>query len=288
MNLQVPRKLLAVKAVCDYYTLLRKQIQDCLGITNDRVMRSMLQDLVVAGLINKTTMHVVNPSSGNPAPVYFPSRQGAELVAAHFGEERYLNVCYRTPTVSHLWHWTDVAETHLRLDQAIAKQNAVTLMGWYGEWDEIDPSAVELQNRFRIYTVIREKPRLVNAPDAVFALQVGDHSKAFYLEIDRASSGISQICGSKAPGFAGLLSSGLHQKHFQTSADSFTVLHLSPTEGRRDLLRKAMAKKDAAYIHRFAVFADWTPEKALTAPIFYGCDSDEPKPLFSDSVGNTE
>lgn len=280
MNLHIPRKLLAVKIVCDYYTLLRKQVQDKLQINNDRVMRALLQSLVDGGLLNKAGMMVVNPSSGNPARVYYPSRQGAELVAAHFGDERYLNVCCRTPNVSHLLHYTDVAETHLRLDQALEKQTDVSLLGWFGEWDEINPHAAEPQHRYRLFTLIRDKPRLVCAPDAVFALQVDGESKAFYLELDRGSSGISQICNSKTPGFNGLLTSGLHRRHFQTTSDTFAVLHLSPTVGRRDLLRKAMASKEGASLHRFAVFSDWTKEKALTEAIFYSCDSDEPRSLI--------
>ena len=58
MNLHVPRKLLAVKIVCDYYTLLRKQVQDKLQVNNDRVMRALLQSLVDGGLLNKAGMMV--------------------------------------------------------------------------------------------------------------------------------------------------------------------------------------------------------------------------------------
>lgn len=269
-----------IKAVCDYYTLTRSLIQMIVGVANDRVMRALLQELSQAGFINKTRMQAVNPSAGNPAPVYFPTRMGVELVAAETGDERYLGACTKTPDWTHLWHWLGIAEFHLRLDQAIARNPQVQLIGWYGEWDEVNPHEDSPQGRYRIFTLIREKPRLVCAPDAAFAIGIGQHSKTYYLELDRATSGIQQIAASKTPGYSAMLASRQHERHFKTTAESFTVLHISPTPGRRDLLRKAVAPKGGASLHRFAAFTDWTPEKALTEAIFFSTDSDDPQPLI--------
>lgn len=276
-----PRKFAVIKAVCDYYTLTRPMVQALLGVRNDRVMRGLLQELYAGGFIQKTRVEAVNAASGNPAPVWFPSRKGAELVAAETGDERYLRVVTRTPTWMHLWHWLEVAEFHIRLDQAVAMQPAVRLLGWFGEWDEINPQSTKPEERYRLYTVIREKPsKIVCAPDAAFALAVGPHSKTYYLELDRATSGLQQIASSKSPGYAGLANGGLHRRHFETTTESFTVLHLSPTPARRDQLRQAFASKEGAALHWFASFADWTPERALTEPIFVRTDSDEPRPLI--------
>lgn len=265
--------------MCDYYTLDRSQVQRIVGVRNDRVMRAILHELHELGLVNKTRMQALNPAAGSPAPVYFPTRRGAEWVAAEFSEERYLHVCTKTPDWTHLLHWLGVAEFHIRLDQAIASHNAVSSLGWYGEWDEVNPDAQQPQKRYRIFTLIREKPRLVCAPDAAFALLVGSHSKIYYLEFDRNTSGLQQIANSKTPGYAALAVARLHIRHFDTTAESFTVLHISPSPARRDLLRKSIASKVGANLHRFASFTDWTPEKALTDSIFYAVDSDEPQPL---------
>jgi hypothetical protein len=273
------RKLAAIKAVCDYYTLTRALIQSIVGVSNDRVMRAILQGLFQTGLINKTRMQAVNPAAGSPAPVYFPTRRGAEWVAAEYDDERYLHVCVKTPDWTHLLHWLGVAEFHVRLDQAIARQDAVSLLGWYGEWDEVNPQAQKPHERYRIFTLIREKPRLVCAPDAAFALEVDSHSKTYYLEYDRNTSGLQQIANSKTPGYAALAAGRLHTRHFETTAESFTVLHFSPSPTRRDLLRKSIASKEGASLHRFAAFTDWTPELALTGAIFYPADSDDPQPL---------
>lgn len=281
-----PRKLAIVKAVCDYFTLTRPMIQDVVGMRNDRVVRANIQDLHIAGLINKTRVQAVNPISGNPAPVYFPSRIGGELIAAETGDERYLHVCTKTPDWMHLFHWLDVARVHITLDRAIKENPEVQLLGWFGEWDEVNPQAEKPQDRYRLYSLIREKPtRLVCAPDAAFAIAIGSHSKSYYLEQDRGSSGIQQIASSKTPGYSAMLANGLHRRHFSTTADSFTVLHLCPTPARRDFLRKAVASKEAAFLHRFAAFGEWTPEMALTAPIFYSCDSQEPQPLIRLPIG---
>lgn len=280
MNTVPPRKFAMIKAVCDYYTLTRPMIQWIIGVKNDRAVRDDLSVLTRDGFIQKTRMQAVNPSVGNPAPVYFPSRKGAEYVAAETGDERYLRVCTKTPDWTHLWHWLGVSGVHITLDRAVALVPSVTVIGWYGEWDEVNPSAPVPQDRYRIYTLIREKPKLVCAPDACFALGIGQHSKTYYLELDRATSGIQQIAASKTPGYSALNSSGLHRRHFETTAESFTVLHLSPTPGRRDLLRRAITTKEGAELHRFASLSDWTPEKAITESIFYPCIGNEPQPLI--------
>jgi Replication-relaxation len=274
------RKLQVIKAVCDYYTLTRAQIQRLIGVANDRVVRGLLQELYAVRLVNRTRMQVVNPTAGSPAPVYFPTRLGAELVAAEYGDARYLSVTTKTPDWTHLYHWVEVADFHIYLDQAVAGLNgSVSLTGWYSEWDEIDPQGRQPHERFRLFTLIRDKPRLVCAPDAGFALQIGAHSKSYYLELDRSTSGIQQIAHSKSPGYAGLMIGNLHRRHFQTSAESFSVLHLSPTPARRDLLRKAFPGREGATLHRFAASPDWTSPTALTDPIFYSCDEEIPRPL---------
>lgn len=280
MNSVLSRKLRTIKAVCDYFTLTRAQVQSIVRVRNARVMRAILQELHAAGLVQKTRMQAVNPTAGAPAPVYYPSRLGAELVAAEFGDDRYLHVTTKTPDWTHLLHWVAVAEFHIRLDRAVERHDGISLLGWFGEWDQINPDAAQPHERYRLFTLIREKPsRLVCAPDAAFALAVGEHSKTYYLELDRGTSGIAQIAHSKTPGYVTLLAGRLHERHFTTTAETFTVLHVSPTPGRRNLLRNAFSAKEGAALHRFASFTDWTPEQSLTAPIFYGCDGEAAEPL---------
>src|SRR5947209_6583380 len=98
-----PRLRNILKAVADYYTLTRAQIQDVCGESNDRVMRKLLLQLCQEKLLNKARMEVVNPGMGAPAPGYFPSRRGVEFLAAEV-DAKYLHACTQTPNWQHLYH----------------------------------------------------------------------------------------------------------------------------------------------------------------------------------------
>ncbi len=280
------KKLEILRVVAHYSVLLRTQIQRIVGIRSDRHMRAMLQQLCMTGLLQKTRMQVVNDRSGAPAPVYFSTKKGLELIAGQLGDEQHLHVCTRTPDWQHLFHWVSVSETHVRLDEAVRDDQRVELEGWFGEWDEINPTAKAPEDRFRLYTLLSEKPRLVCVPDAAFALAVsGGFSKTYYLEVDRGTSGIRQIASSKSPGYFELFRSGKFRRHFPTAANSFSVLHVSPTPVRRDLLRKAFATKAGNELHFFCAWNDWVPEKLLKEPIFYGSRLDTAQPLIDFQKG---
>src|SRR6185369_16543392 len=100
------------------------------------------------------------------------------------------------------------------LDEAIKSQSAVTLDGWLNEWDICNKDESAPEKKYRLYTLIRESPRLVCAPDAAFLLTVKGHSKVFYVEQDRATSGVYQVASSKSPGYAALAEAGLQRRHF--------------------------------------------------------------------------
>lgn len=277
-----PRLLNILKALGDYYTLTRAQIQDVCEETNDRVMRKLLLQLCQQGLSCKTRMEVVNPGMGAPAPVYFPSRKGAEFLAAEV-DPRYLHCCTQTPNWQHLYHWTQVAQLHIVLDRAVAVAEGVTIDGWLGEWDIANPDEKEPHKRYRLFTLLREKPRLVCNPDAGFLLRFGPFAKVYFLELDRATSGIQQIANSKTPGFAELARVKGHRKHFPTNMDTFSVLSISPTPGRRDLLRAAIKDKDGAGLWKFCAWTDLA-KNAITEAIWYPCEG-EASPLVRRNVG---
>src|SRR5207247_448101 len=107
-------------SVARYYTLTRGQINR-LHFPSDidgRVTRRRLRILHEAGLINRTSMQVVNPSMGAPAYVYYPSSDGCAYLAQELKDESYKGACTLTPNWMYLYHWIDVAETHIRLDLA--------------------------------------------------------------------------------------------------------------------------------------------------------------------------
>ena len=286
-----PIHIAMLMALATYYALTRRQVQTlcCPTDKDGRATRYRLLQLVrEAKLIGKTHMEVCKPEMGAPAPVYYLLRKGAEFLQAETGDERYLSTCCQTPTWMNLHHTTEVSQLHIELDRAIAAQDTVKMEDWLGEWDVADVREKEPHKRYRLFTLLREKPRLVCAPDAGFVLDYLGYRKAYYLELDRATSGIKQIASSKTPGYCELVKRGWHRRIFETvNVDSFTVLSVSPTAHRRDALRKAIATKDGASLWRFSAWTDFRPERVLHSPIWFPCDG-EPAPLVKRLEGEKQ
>lgn len=279
------RKCEILKANANYYTTNRALLQDALGETNDRVMRKVLLQLQMDGMLNVTRMEVINPDAAEgPAKVYYPSRKGLEFLAAETGDETWMEKCCLTPNWQHLLHWTTVARFHVRLDQATARQSKASIGGWYGEWDVIDAKATTPKQRYRLYTEITEKPKLVCAPDAAFQLCVGPHKKTHYVEIDRETTAVNGIAASKTPGYAALAERQLHRRHFETTSESFIVLSVSPSEGRRKLVMNAIRGKPGAHLWRFACWPQLTSETLLYESIWHRVDGEPMSLVKRDDV----
>lgn len=281
------RDLFILRAIARYYVLNRQQIQRLIfpEDTHGRITRRRLQSLIDADLLSRQPMLVCHPANGLPAPVYYPSRRGIELLAEASGDERLLVLPTQAPTMHHVWHWLAVSETHIAFDQAIGLQNDIQIVNWHNEYDIVNPTESSPELRFRLYTLLRSSPRLICAPDAAFLLATRGHSKVFYLEQDRATTGVHQIAASKTQGYSVLAEVNGHRRHFpETTIDTFTVLMVAPNARRRDALRKTIGEKRGASLWRFASQEDMQPEKLLYAPIWYPCDGEpasliKPNPL---------
>lgn len=283
------REIAVLVAVSRYYTLNRQQIQRLVfpDDPDGRITRRRLRVLLDEQLINRRELHYTHPANGTPAPVYYPARKGCELLREHFDDDRFLRIPAKPPIPHHIWHWLAVAETHIVFDLAIAKlpkDSQVNLDAWINEYDEINGQESAPEKKYRLFTLLSEVPRLVCAPDAGLLLRNGELSKVYYLEQDRATSGVQQIANSKTGGYAAMAMQQLHRRHFpEATSTTFTVLTITPTLKRRDSLRRAIAEKPGASLWQFAAFEDVTPEKVLHHPIWYGCGSD-----FANSLVKTE
>lgn len=282
-------------AVATYYTLTRNRIQSlCLPGYDDRSVRRILLGLVQEGLLNKMTMEVVDPSQGASAPIYYPSRRGIDHVVAETKCETWYGACCLRPNWQHAYHWLRVADFHILMDRAVSLQQDAQVEKWLNEWDTANPDEKEPHKRYKLFTMIRENPRLVCAPDAGFVVASRGYQRAYYLELDRSTSGIRQVAASKTPGYAAMAEKKLHEKHFPgTGSIPFRVLCVALTPGRRDALRRAIATKPGAPLWRFVAWQDLAkPEVVLHDPIFYRCPNpeekdtaDQPGPLVK-RVGN--
>jgi hypothetical protein len=271
------RDIAILLALVRYYVLSRPQLQR-LCFPSDisgRVTRRRLQHLVDQRLINRQQMLYVPPNGGSASTVYYPASLGCELLAAHFDDERYLATATTSPIPHHIAHWIAVSETHVAFDSAIALQDEAKIDGWINEYDVVNKEESRPEHKYRLYSLLRESPRLVCAPDAAFLLSVRGHKKVFYLEQDRATSGARQIADSKTKGYVVMNELRSHRRHFpEATIDSFTVLMVAPTPSRRDTLRKAFKGKPGDSLWRFATVADLQPEKILHEPIFHPCEGE--------------
>jgi len=281
------RDIELLASVARYYTLTRKQI-NWLHFPTDvdgRVTRRRLRILHEAKLINRTNMQVSNPLMGAPAFVYYPSANGCAFLAQELNDDTYKRACTTTPIWTNLYHWIEVAETHIRLDRAAQEFPGVEITNWIGEWAIADAREQEPEKRFRLYT--RLGPKLVCKPDASFQLVKDGFCKGHYLEEDRdTTKSADRVAAQKCHGYAGLYEKRAHlERHFPlANMEKFTVLFVVPSVNRRESLRKAFLTKPAAWMYRFAVKHELTPDTSLRAPVWYPCEG-EPVPLIVDGGG---
>ena len=313
------RDIAILLALVRYYVLNTAQIKRLIftNLPDGRVARRRLQTLADAHLVNRQNVQICSATNQSPPLVYYPSRGGCELLASRFGDENYLLTPTRTPIPHHVQHWLAVSDTHTCFDTAVALQNRLSgeesfdcakpidtfrllfgqlfqidqtvaeprlgdirIDGWLNEWDVANKDEADLSKHYRLYTLIRQSPKLVCVPDAAFLLSKDGHKKVHYIEQDRATSGVEQVVAQKTPGYAAMEQDRLHTRHFpQTTMATFSVLMIAPTASRRDLLRKAMRGKPSADRWRFVAVTDMQPESLFTAPIFYPCEG-EPRPLI--------
>ena len=273
----VLRDIEVIASVARYYTLTRAQINKLHYPTDHdgRLTRKRVRLIHEEGLINRTQMQVVNPSMGAPAYVYYPSAKGCDFLAQELKDDRFKLVCTLTPNWTYLYHWIEVAQTHILLDQAVAKFPSVQVDDWMSEWSIANPEEKEPEKRYRLYTKLG--PKLVCAPDAAFLLAKDGYRKAFYVEQDRdTTKSADRVAAQKCHGYAGLFEKRAHiGRHFPTTnVEKFAVLFVTPTANRRDALKKAFASKPAAWLYKFTSQMELTAETFLTGPVWHPCEGE--------------
>lgn len=275
-----------LKALAHYYVMSRPQLQSLFFPEDDsgRATRRRMLMLIDGHWVNRQKMLHAQPDGGSPACAYFPSAKGCAFLADETGDYHYRLTPTQSPNPFHIQHWLAITDTHIKLDHALKTQEELSVPTWINEWDIVNKDENEPERRYQLFTLIRENPRLVCAPDAAFLLSFREHKKVYYLEQDRATSGIQQVAGSKTRGYAVMAETGLHRRHFpETTMNSFTVMMVVPTDRRRDSLRAAIACKPGAALWKFAVATDLKPETFLYEPIWYPCDG-APTPLVKRKV----
>lgn len=281
------RDIAILLALVRYFVLNRKQVQTLVfpSDTNGRITRRRLQFLVDAKLINRMNVQTYHVGETMPPVVYFPSKLGNEFLSAHFKETKYLLTPFRSPAMHHVQHWVAVTETHICFDQAAGLHSEAKIENWLSEWDVANKDEPNPELHYRLYTLIRQIPKLVCIPDAAFLLTMQGHKKVFYIEEDRGTSGSEEVAALKYQGYAAMAEGKLHTRHFpDTNVSTFTVLMIAPNATRRDMLKKAMKSKAGAELWRFVDAHDMKPETLFSADILHPCDG-PPRSLIRKKEG---
>lgn len=279
------RDIAVLECLGRYFVMNRRQVQRlCYRNDHDgRITRRRLQALSRSNYINKQRMLVVNPDDDTAAPVYVLGNVGRQFLAEHFKDDRYLLKPVQIAHAQHIFHHLAVTETHITLDHAVDRQDAVTLIAWHNEYDITNADEADPRKHFRLFTELRTEPKkIVCAPDAGFMIDYKGHRGVYYLEQDRGHGRFDhkRVCNRKYPGYVELLRQQQHRKHFpNTTLDRFIVLFVTNDADRRDALRRAFREKKEQGQWRFVARTDITPESLLHERILYRCDDDEPQAM---------
>ena len=124
------------------------------------------------------------------------------------------------------------------------------------EYDEIRHDGAP-EDRYRLYTLLNQKPRLVCSPDYLFTLTAVGRTKVFLGELERGTSHPEKAAAAeKSPGYAELFRRRMHKRFCPDAMDVFTVLVTAPDAKWRDHLVKAFATKQEPTLYRVAAQPD--------------------------------
>lgn len=255
------------------YLLTAKQAVE-LVYGEPRVCRRRTKALTNARIINRY------PKKHEPErrPVFYLARAGRDLLA---DRERDASIDAKPTKLlcnpAHVAHAVSVGQLLLDLPNAFEQRDDLVLASSCHEHEPVNPEA-EPAKRKRLYTVLKERPRLVCMPDASFEVTRGADRVPFLVEYETGATGVKQVAQRKWQGYQQMAASGHYKTLFpHCTASRFLVLVVCPNAGYRDRLAKELPKVDANE-HRFWRLVskeDLDPKKFLTEPIVRTTAADE-------------
>jgi hypothetical protein len=263
-----------LEAVARYYVLTREQIARLCQLkhASGRSTRKHLSKLLQGGYLQRHNVPVALPGSNGAAPVYYPTKAGAELLASWFDDARYVATMTRHPRADRLSHWIELNNTRIVIEQAIARQTEVKLENWISEYEIINKDATEPE-RFTLQTTLREIPPLPCSPDTGFLLSMSGQSKVYYVERDRNTSSPHQIAARKTRGYAEMARQQYHLRHFPSATvPAFSVLFITTNVYRCNQLAKELRKRESPELWLMVDHHDLAPESFLFEPIILKSD----------------
>ena len=257
-----------------YYVLVRPQIQAIVfpGHKSGRATRTYLTRLFKAGQIGKTR-HVPYGQKYSPCPVYYLTDKGRQTLMDLEENSLYEYASTQVPRSDRVEHWIKISEIHLRVAQAIGVQKHAKLMTWINEWNRYREDGHH-GGQFYLHAQLAKDPPLSCSPDAAFVLEVGEASRPYYVEADRATSSAEHVIAQKHQGYNGLWRSGFFkERHFpQVTDNDFRILLVTTHRTRRDQLARAMKGKSGEHRWLFTTIGDFRQEHLLYEPVVVDCE----------------
>ncbi len=250
-----------------YYLLTAGQVHRlCYSESTSRVARRRCSKLVSASYIHRYP----KKHDDRKPPVYYLADKGKEWLADYYDDDRYLAKPTKLLCRSeHVPHTVAVGDFLHILYQAVAKQNDIKMLSCFHEFEPVNASGGGAKPK-RLYTQLREAPRLICDPDAGMLFGRGEHRVVYYIEREMGNTGSTVVPKKKSPGYEELGARGLCREHFpSTTWDHFFVLFVCPTARWRDRFMQHAAATNSKVITRWKAIAveDATPERLLFEPI---------------------
>ena len=269
-----PRDVQALVSVARREVATAAQLRrDCFPTDGDgRISRRRLQMLYSAGMLARLRQQVVDPLHGVSAPVYHSTRRGLDFLAANV-DPCYANYSCRTPNWQTLVHQLALGEMRILIESAAAGEKDFWVENYTTEFSIVDKDAKLPEQRFRLYTLLAEKPkRLVCNPDFMFVMRNARGARVVVGEHERGTTHPDKAAALKSVGYAELAKRKLHRRWCEEASDRFMVVVTAPDSTWRDKLIASFAKKAEPSLYRFAALPDLTPASYFRSSVWHRCD----------------
>lgn len=270
------RDVQVVEAVYHFRVLRRDQVQALL-FPSVRTAQRALSRLFQHGFLARQFLPTAY-GEGQSQALYLLDERGADLMAAELGVDRGAVLWTRrnnqvsTPFLDHTLAVNDVR---------IAIGLAVQRQGWQIEryLDESQLKSQEARDYVQVSTSEQgreRRQRVAVVPDGYFALEFGKRAH-FFLEADQATEA-NKRWATKVKAYLAYWNSGQYQERYQ--ARSLRILTVTTGQKRLANLKETTEEAGGKRIFWFTTFAQVTPERVLTEPIWEMAGSEGVYPLI--------
>ena len=251
-----------------------------------RITRRRMLKMLKEGYVKRRTLNS-DGTLGGPHFLYQLDTKGVETLAVKYGLDHFLYKPTSLRQPMHLRHYAEMSHISLAFEDALKANRSVIFKAWYNEEEVVNPMEQEASKHRKLFTVVKNRPRVVCAPDAALMIEFQGAKRACYVELERGTSGPRNVAKKKAEGFDLLHKRKLHHQHFpDLSEPNFDVLCVAQNRVHRDQLRRAFKDAPGKQLWLFVDKNQLSAESFFFKPVWY--DVANPNPIsFIQLSGHT-